>query len=77
MKLHLLTKEKRSGTSGSTCTRAGKLPLHIWFSRDEGEKERNGTVATVVKFMRNASCVVQAASGSAERFQKVNRFLSH
>lgn len=29
------------------------------------------------KFMRNASCVVEAASGSAERFQKVDRFLSH
>lgn len=40
-------------------------------------KGGNRTMVRVEKFMRNATCVVQAALGSAERFQKVNRFLSH
>lgn len=46
------------------------------FQEMKGRK-RSGTVAAVGKFLRNASCVAPAASGSAERFQKVNRFLSH
>lgn len=41
--------------------RTGKSPLHVQLSRDRGENEGNGTVVTVGKFVRNTSCVVQAA----------------